>query len=127
MCCRVDAKVGGIRVLPFDDSPEAVARMQKAFPVGYLLELKPGPGTLGVSKPIKTMAFDFVLVTSKDTPDEVVYKVVKAMHGGKKSMAGVSKAFNNFQPSEMPKQYDGQTYHPGAIKFYKEAGMWPGK
>ncbi len=124
---QVDAKVGGIRVLPFDDSPAAVARMQKAFPSGYLLELKPGPGTLGVSKPIKTMAFDFVLVTSKDTPDDVVYKVVKAMHGGKKSMVGVSKAFGNFQPSEMAKQYAGQTFHPGAVKFYKEAGIWPGK
>lgn len=122
---QVDAKTGGIRVLPFDDSAEAVARMKKHFPVGYLLELK--PPRIGVTKPIKTMAFDFVLVTAADTPEDVVYKLVKSVYNGKGAMVSVSKAFSSFDPKEMPKQYDGQIYHPGAVKYYKEAGVWPGK
>jgi len=32
-----------------------------------------------------------------------------------------------FQPRQMAKILPAGEYHPGAIKFYKEAGMWPPK
>jgi ABC-type nitrate/sulfonate/bicarbonate transport system substrate-binding protein len=38
---EVSTKVGGLRVLPIDDSPEAVARMQKISPPMYVSEVKP--------------------------------------------------------------------------------------
>jgi TRAP transporter TAXI family solute receptor len=48
---EIDAQVGGVRVLPVDPSPEAMARMRKFIPVAYPSELAPGKGRLGITEP----------------------------------------------------------------------------
>ena len=53
--------------------------MQKGYPNSYLVQLKPGKRSVGVEKPIWVMAFDMVLMTSTETPDETVYQSVKAL------------------------------------------------
>ena len=123
---NADAKVGGIRILKMSDAPADVAAMQKAYPNSYLVELKPGKGTVGVEGPTKTMAFDLFLMTSTNTSDEVVYKAVKALHGGKAGLVKISKAFGRFNPGGMAPAFKGATFHPGAMKYYKEAGIWSG-
>jgi len=120
-----DAKVGGIRILGMNDSPEAVKGMQDAYPNSYLLELTPGPGTVGVEKPIKVMAFAMYLTSSVKVDDEIVYRAVKALHGNKDDLVQISPVFNDFDPKTMAPPFDGMEYHPGAIRFYKEAGVWP--
>src|SRR5690606_9690140 len=122
---QVDARVGGIRVLPFDSSPEAVKRMKAAFPHAYLLELKPDAGSVGVSEPIQTMAYDFLIVSSADVPEDVVYQVTKAIHTKRDGLIAVSRAYDRFEPAKMASQYEGTEYHPGAIRYFKEAGLWP--
>lgn len=124
---RAAAKVGGIRILGMFNTPEAVAAMQKGYPNSYLVQLKPGKRSIGVEKPIWVMAFDMVLMTSTKASDEVVYKAVKALHGGKAAMVKISPVFNRFRPDNMIPKYEGVKMHPAAIKFYKEAGMWPPK
>lgn len=123
---NADAKAGGIRILKMSDSPEAVAAMQAAYPNSYLIELKPRKGSVGLDGPTKTMAFDMILMTSTKTSDETVYKAVKALHGGKAGLVKISKAFGRFNPKGMAPQFKGIAYHPGAVKFYREAGVWPG-
>jgi hypothetical protein len=49
------------------------------------------------------------------------------MHGHKKDMASVFGALNGFDPDRMATDYDDLTYQPGAMKFFKEAGLWPPK
>ena len=36
-------------------------------------------------------------------------------------------SFNGFNKALMGKQFSQAKYHPGAIKFYKEVGIWQGK
>lgn len=120
---RAAAKVGGIRILGMDNSPEAVARMQEGYPNSYLVQLKPGKRSIGVEKPIWVMAFDMVLMTSTKTPDEIVYKSVKALHSGKEAMVKISPVFNRFRPDNMVPAYKGVRMHPAALKFYDEVGV----
>jgi TRAP transporter TAXI family solute receptor len=122
---RADAKVGGIRILAMDNSPQAVAAMQEGYPNSYLVQLKPGKRSVGVEQPISVMAFDMVLMSSTKTSDETVYKSVKALHGGKDGLVKISPVFNRFKPTNMIPDYKGVKMHPGAIKFYTEAGLWP--
>ena len=72
-------------------------------------------------------AFDFLLNTAAEVPDDVVYKVVKALHDGKKELLQSFKGLGLFNPQRMTKTYAGLAFHPGAIKFYREAGQWPPK
>lgn len=124
---NAEAKVGGIRILGMLNTPEGIAAMQKAYPNSYLIQLEPGKRSIGVEKPTWVMAFDMVLMSSTKTPDEVVYRTVKALHAGKEGLLKISPVFGRFDPGNMVPDYKGVKMHPGAIKFYSEVGLWPPK
>jgi TRAP transporter TAXI family solute receptor len=125
---ETDAAVGGVRILPIDPSPEGMAKIRKYIPVGYPEKLAPGPGRVGLVEPTMVFAYDYLALASTKTPDEMVYKVVKAMHDNKTAMAAAFKSLEDFDPQKMVKDLgEGLEYHPGAIKYYKEIGAWPPK
>jgi len=124
---EADASVGGIRALDVPNTPENLAKVQKFFPPAYLRPEKPSPRNVGVLEPIHAIAYDGVLVASTKTPDEIVYRMVKSMHGHKKVMASVFGAMNLFDPGRMAKPLGEIQWHPGAVRFYTEQGAWPPK
>jgi len=119
---QTDAQVGGIRILPIDTSPAGMERMKKIMPHAYAYQLKVGalPGA-DAATPI--MAYDLMLVAAAQTKDDIVYKAVKAMHEGKSKLIAVTPVFRDFDPAKMHTSYPGLQYHPGAVKYYKEAGV----
>lgn len=119
------AKTGGIRILKMFTDAAAVKAMRSAYPGSYQRVLKPSKKSIGVDGPTAVMAFDMFLMTSIKTPAEVVYQSVKALHAGKAGLIKIWGGFRGFKPSKMTPVFKGQTYHPGAIKFYKEIGTWP--
>ena len=67
------------------------------------------------------------LFASNKTPDDVVYKVVKALHDNAAEFGKVFPPLRLFDKDDMAQVVPGVDYHPGAIKFYKEIGQWPPK
>lgn len=125
---KTAASVGGVRALGVDPSPAAMARLHKLIPVGYAQRLKPAPHLVGIDRERPIFAYDYLTLAGSGTPDELVYKLVKAMHGGKAKLANAFKPLREFNPNGMVKNLGkGVPYHPGAIKFYKEIGAWPPK
>jgi len=114
---------GGIRFLPIDTSPEAMRRMREVIPMASAFMLKPRKNLPGILSEIPVMAYPFALVAGKDTPDEEVYKLVKMMHANKAALAKAFPAYRRFNPKNMARMKQGE-FHPGAIRFYKEAGIW---
>lgn len=123
---EVSAAVGGVRLVPYSDSPEAVKRMQAVRPEYYLSEVRPAPHIAGVDKPVLVQTFDFIIGVGTHVPDDVVYEFVKTMHANKKDLAAGHPGFNRFNPAEAGKFQPTLPHHPGAIKFFKEAGIWRG-
>jgi TRAP transporter TAXI family solute receptor len=121
---QVDAKVGGIRALPLDPSPAAMARLKKFVPVAYALKVKPGKRMAGILKPTYVMAYPYLVLTSAKVSDDMVYKLAKAMHANRKAMMAAFRPMAGFSPKRMVTDLGPIKYHPGAIKFYKEQGMW---
>jgi len=119
---QTDAQVGGIRILPIDTSPDGIARMRKFMPHSYAFKLKAGV-IPGAESEMSIMSYDLLLVTTAQTNDDIVYKTVKAMHQGRDKLIAVTPVFRNFQPAAMYANYQGVLYHPGAIKYYKEASV----
>jgi TRAP transporter TAXI family solute receptor len=123
---EVAAAVGGVRLVPYSDAPEAVRRMQAVRPEYYLTQVKPAPHIAGVEKPAQVQTFDFIIGVGTHVPDEVVYEFVKAVHGSKKTLVEGHPSFNLFNPDNAGKLQPTLPHHPGAIKFFKDAGIWRG-
>jgi TRAP transporter TAXI family solute receptor len=121
------AALGGLRVLEVDTSPAALKRMQDFLPGAYIINVQPSPGTDGVTRPTNLVAFDMNLNSSVKVADDVVYRVTKALYENKKDLVATFPPFALFNPQQMAKPQIGIEFHTGAIKLYREAGLWPPK
>lgn len=120
---QADAAItGGIRVLPVENTPENDALVAQVAPGASIEDVAPGPSFPGVDETIGTFVQPFVLVANSDTPDDVVYAVVKALHENKEALAISFGSFTNFDPNGL-KVDVGVPVHPGAAKFFAENGM----
>lgn len=124
---EVDAAVGGIRMLSLPNTPGALAALKKHYPHGYLRLENPNPGSVGVLEPGYSLAYDALVFAGAKTPDNVAYQAAKVMHENAKEMGESAPPLRLFNPKQMAKEPSPVPYHPGAIKFYREAGIWPGK
>ncbi|KIN64098.1 Immunogenic protein [Sulfitobacter noctilucicola] len=113
----------GIRYLSFDDSPEALERMRALLPQNYLQEM-PAGSVPGIEKPTNVNVFDYTLFAGKDVSEDMVYDAVKAIWEKEADLLAGGPFWNGFTKEIMSKDV-GLEYHPGAIKFYKEMGVWP--
>jgi len=124
---QVAASVGGLRAISVETTPKALAAMKKYVPGSYPVKIKPSKRLEEVRSEITAQAYDVVFFTNAKMSDDVVYKMTKAIYENKKDMAAVFGALNGFAPAKMATDYEYLQYHPGAIKFFKEKGMWPPK
>jgi hypothetical protein len=125
---EADATVGGIRALSVPErTPEILAAVKKEVPVAYLRNEKPGPANFGLLAPGYLVSYGVDLFASTKTPDDVVYKVVKALHDHAGEFGKVFPPMRLLDAKEMAQEIPGVEYHAGAIKYYKEIGQWPPK
>ena len=118
---------GGWHYLSTGTVPNANDKAEGALPTARTVTIKPGKNATGVmGKPTTLIAIDVAMFTNKDVPDDVVYKLVKTVYAGKSDLAKALGAFNRFNPKNMVRK-SSVPYHPGAIKAYKELGLWPAK
>ena len=122
---QMNAKVkGGVRHISFPDTKEALAAMHSHFPKTFWSIVKPRKGLTGVRAPTNFVTYDYLLWTHKGLSNEVVYKVAKVMHDSAAKLKEGGPLWRSYQAnSNMAKQH-GTPYHPGAVKYYKETGLW---
>jgi TRAP transporter TAXI family solute receptor len=119
-----DAAVsGGVRFIPLSTEPAMADALAEFAPKTFLLEVAPGP--TGVLEPTTVMAYDYMLWAGKDVSDDVVYAVTKAMYEGEEELHGLGPLWRTHSSVGMSKD-QGMPYHPGAIKYFREVGAWPG-
>lgn len=124
---EVDAAVGGIRALPLQDTPQAQASIKKHFPASYIEVVEPKQGVAGIQEPTPIQHYDGVLVTHAKLSDEAAYAMTKALWENAEALAKATPTLAEFKTTSMAKNTPGVEYHPGAIKFYQEKGVWPPK
>ncbi len=116
---------GGVRFLPLDTSPKAVASMKRVLP-SRVITVKPAKHLVGVIEPTPMMAYSIYLAANAAMSDDQAYGIVKTLHANKAHLVRSAKVLNRFNPGRMTEKLD-TPYHPGAIRFYKEIGQWPPK
>jgi TRAP transporter TAXI family solute receptor len=123
---EVAASVGGLRLLPMNPLPDSEKRMKAVRPEYYYSTVNPAPHIAGIDKPSPVQTIDVVVGVGAHVSDEVVEQFLKAMRENKKSLVEGHPNFNAFQEQEMAKPQPSLPYHPAAIKYLKEAGLWRG-
>lgn len=118
------ARRGGIRFLPLDPSPEALARMRSVIPSAWVATLEPANNRPGILEPTPIMAYPMFMITHKGTADAMVYKIVEGLSRNKDALVASFGGFQPFDPKLMAPK-DTTPYHPGAIQYYREHGLAP--
>ncbi len=117
------ASVGGVRVLDVQADAEGIKRAQAMLPGAYIIQVSPGPGLDGITKPTNLIAFDMAMAANAKVADDTVYRTVKALYENKDDLVATFAPFAGFNPKQMMKPLDSVPMHPGAMKFYKEVGL----
>ncbi|KQZ02583.1 C4-dicarboxylate ABC transporter substrate-binding protein [Pseudolabrys sp. Root1462] len=71
---------------------------------------------------VKVIGYATHIVASCKLPADMVYAMTKAMAQNVASMSAVNKSMSDLTPKGMAEDI-GVPFHPGAAKFYKEAGI----
>lgn len=83
----------------------------------------PGGMYRGSDEDTKTFGVRATLVTRADVPDEVVYQLVKGVFDDFDTFKQLHPAFANLTKEEMTSAALSAPLHPGAEKYFKEAGL----
>jgi len=88
----------------------------------YRKAVIPGGMYRGSDEDTTTFGVAATFVSSTDVPEDVVYAVVKAVFENFDSFKRLHPAFANLNKEEMVSDALSAPLHPGAAKYYKEAG-----
>ncbi len=103
------------------DMTDMYEDMRKINP-GYTLVTVPKGTYPKQDKDVKVIGYATHIVASCKLPEDMVYNMTKAMAANVSNMAAVNKAMAGLTPKAMAEDI-GVPFHPGAAKFYKEAGV----
>jgi uncharacterized protein len=110
-----------VRVIGVSD--EEMAALRKLNPGFVPYTLKAGLyKEQGVTEEVKTFQSPTVLIASSSTSPEVIYKITKAIVEGREEFGSVTSVMKGVTGADMAQNFD-MKYHPGAEKYYREAGL----
>jgi TRAP transporter TAXI family solute receptor len=120
---ELDAAVGGIRYLSFNDSPEALSAMRDWLPQNFLVEIGPDSGLPGFFAPTMINAYAYTFFANAGVAEDRVYEVTKAMWEGEQALLATGPIWEGLDRTTYAVDID-VPFHPGAIRFYREVGVW---
>jgi len=118
---EVDAAVG-VRFIPLDNSPQALAGLKKEFPTGYIERIQPAPNLAGVKEPMYTMLYDYAVFAGADVPADQVKKITALIAENKDALAQGQPLFKEMSTERLYNNFD-VPFHPGAIAYFSEKGI----
>ena len=122
---EADAAVGGLRALPMEDSAQTRAAIAEYWSTGYLVDIAPGPAAPGVLEPGKFIAYPQLVFTNAGVSDDAAYNMAKVIYENQPALGEAFPPFRGFNPErDMVGEVGDAAYHPGAIRFYQEVGLW---
>ena len=112
-----------IRFISLRETPGSLKILRSIAPGVYYTTVMPTKRMPYITEPVKMIGFDYLLQVGAKVSNAVAYKSAKALHQNKKALVAAHGIFRGFNPKLIAKQGLGVEYHPGAIKYYKEAGL----
>lgn len=115
---------GGVRFLDISNDAEAVERMKATLP-GSAVDPLPAGFFVGIDEPINVIGYDVYFTTGADVSEDLVYAMTKTLWENEDKVKDAHRALaQRFARDTMVNSDVTFPYHTGAIRFYKEKGMW---
>ena len=119
---EADASVG-VRHLSIDCSPDGDKRVRQAVP-GYYTRIVKAGGAAAVVEDTCTVAYDIYFATHKGASDQLVNAVLKPIWDNAEKLQPMHPGFKEWTRERAASAEVTLPYHPAAIKFYQEKGVW---
>ena len=116
------ATLGDVRYLSMDDSSESLAKLKQALPGAYFVTVGPSDNLDGAAEKFVTVAYDYGLWSAANVSDDMVYRVVKALHQNSQEFQEVSPLMTLYD-SKAISRAQGVPYHSGALHYFREARL----
>ncbi|UCH73518.1 MAG: TAXI family TRAP transporter solute-binding subunit [Rhodospirillales bacterium] len=113
---------GGLQYVSMDDSAEGQKRFKEFLPAASIIPMKANPNIPGLIEPANIVEIPWMMFTHADAPEDLVYRITKAVA---ENNAKLGEAFGAFKRARVEKMAPKSAveYHPGAVKYYREAGI----
>ena len=119
-----------IRYLSFDNSPKTLAMLRKNIFPGVRLVTLPAIKPLqrlGIAEPTTLLTFDSYIITHAKQDPTVIKEVLQALWDNTKELNKAHFSLRGFKHKSGASNLPLVPYHPAAIAFYKEKGLWTAK
>lgn len=118
---------GGLCYISLDDSAEGSAAFGEFLPAGSIVGLGQNDNINGLGEyGANLMRIPWMMLTNADVPDDLVYDMVSAVAENKETLAESFGAFNRANVDTMAPA-NQVPYHPGALRYFEEAGVSVGE
>ncbi|MEX2454779.1 MAG: TAXI family TRAP transporter solute-binding subunit [Rhodospirillaceae bacterium] len=114
---------GGIRVVPLGEKGTSEF-LDAGMPGLYAMTIKPSPTLPFIKEDTLISAFDTYLNAGSTVTDEDAYVLVKTLHTNWADLQKDYPPLRGLQANELAPAANTAPYHPGAIKYFKEIGIW---
>jgi TRAP transporter TAXI family solute receptor len=136
---RVDVAVGALGIAAAQRAQVSIPGGIRALELGALGDdaflaarmpglrtaiAKPGPNMAGVEQPLRVAAYDGYLNTSSASDEDLIYRITKTLHQNWQALQRDYPALRALAAEALVAPDHPLPYHPGAIRYYREAGLW---
>lgn len=97
-------------------------RVSQYYP-GYTVELTEADSQW-ITEPINALAYDNYVIGRTSLSEEAVYQVTKALYENNAELLAAGNATADWLDELYVSENVAIPYHPGAIKYYQEIGLW---
>jgi TRAP transporter TAXI family solute receptor len=114
---------GGLCYVSLDDSDAGVSAFKKYLPAGNIVSLKQNEKINGLQKGgANLMRIPWMMLTGADADEDLVYKITKSVAENNAALKASFGAFGRAKLENMAPANE-VPYHPGALKYFEEAGV----
>lgn len=116
-----------VRYLDFGSDPKTLEQVQKATFPGVRMTQMPPLKHLGLPAPTHLLVYDSYVVTHKNQDPQIVHDVLEGLWEHTKELQKAHISLRGFTHETAATDLPMIPYHPAAIEFYKEKGVWTDK
>ncbi|MCT7376701.1 TAXI family TRAP transporter solute-binding subunit [Chelativorans salis] len=114
---------GGLCYISLDNSEEGTKAFKDFLPAGNIVSLPQNPDVNGLQDyDVNIMQIPWIMLTNNDVDEDLVYRMTKAVAEGKKALTESFGAFAGASTEAMAPANE-VPYHPGALRYFEEAGI----